>query len=146
MLQNKVAIITGGASGFGYATAELFAANGAEKADAAASAIADTGARTLAVAVDVSQEDQVKAMVDTTVDTFGQLDFLFNNAGMYAPGNVEETDTAAWMTSLAVNLTGVYLGCKYAMPHLKKSRGSIINTASGRRRHRLPRCLRLRDH
>lgn len=139
MLQDKVAIITGGASGFGLATAELFAKNGAAitiadidpaAAQEAAKRITDQGGRAIAVAVDVASATEIEAMVKTTIDAFGKIDVLFNNAGVYAPGNVEETDFEAWQRSLSVNLTSIYLGSKYALPYLKETKGSIINTAS----------------
>lgn len=139
MLENKVATITGGASGFGLATAKLFADNGAavviadlneEAAQEVAQSISDAGGRATAVRVDVSNEDDVRYMINQALEHYGKIDVLFNNAGIYAPGKAEETEMEAWQHSLAVNLTGLYLGCKHALPHLKSTQGSIINTAS----------------
>lgn len=139
MLKDKVAIITGAGSGFGKATAKLFAEKGAavvvvdmntEAAQAVAGEIQADERRAIAVTADVTKEDDVKNFIDQAIKHFGKIDVLFNNAGVYVPGNVEETEMDGWLASLNVNLTGVYLGCKYAMPHLKKTKGSIINTAS----------------
>ena len=139
LLENKVAIITGAGSGFGRATAELFAREGArvvvvdidgDAAQATVAAVKAAGGQATAVTADVADEDAVKGFVDTAVDTYGKLDVLFNNAGTYAPGNVEETDLDSWNRSVAVNLTSAFLGMKYAMPHLKETKGSVISTAS----------------
>ncbi|AKK10658.1 SDR family NAD(P)-dependent oxidoreductase [Corynebacterium uterequi] len=138
-LDNKVAIITGAGSGFGAATAELFAERGAKvvvvdinaaAAEAVAAKITEAGGEAISVAANVADEKDVQAFVASAVDTYGHLDILFNNAGVYVPGTVEETDLAGWEKSVAVNLTAVFLGMKYAMPHLKETKGTIISTAS----------------
>lgn len=139
-LQGKVAIVTGGGSGIGAATAQLFGAEGAqvavvdkrvEAAEATARAIREAGGTALAVHTDVTQAREVEAMVETTVQTYGGLDVIFNNAGIGVQGNVVEMPEATWDRVVDLNLTGVFLGCKYAIPKLiERGGGSIINTAS----------------
>jgi NAD(P)-dependent dehydrogenase (short-subunit alcohol dehydrogenase family) len=136
-LEGKVAVVTGGASGIGRATVELFHAEGASVVVADVSGreteVADRlGERALAVNVDVSDSSSVAALIDTTVTRFGALDVLHNNAGIegtIAP--LEDTDEAAFDRVVAVNLRGVYLGMRYAIPAMKaRGGGSIVNTAS----------------
>lgn len=139
LLENKVAIITGAGSGFGRATAELYAKEGAkivavdfneETVQETVTAIQDNGGQAVAVKADVSMDEDVKNFIQTAIDTYGKIDILFNNAGIYAPGTVEETDIDDWNHSLDVNITALFLAGKYAMPYLKESKGNIINTAS----------------
>jgi NAD(P)-dependent dehydrogenase (short-subunit alcohol dehydrogenase family) len=82
---------------------------------------------------DVSKEDQVKALVELAVSTFGRLDIMFNNAGIMHPAddNAETTPENVWDMTMNVNVKGVWFGCKYAIPQMRKNNGgSIINTAS----------------
>lgn len=139
LLKDKVAIITGGGSGFGRATAELYANQGAkvvvvdyneETAQETASIIKQNGGEAVAVKADVSNETDVKNFVQKAIDTFGKVDVLFNNAGIYAPGTVEETAIDDWNRSMSVNVTALFLASKYAIPYLKETKGNIINTAS----------------
>lgn len=138
MLDGQTAIITGASRGIGAATAERFAALGANVTIAARSdAIHETAERVgedraLAVRTDVSVEADVEAAVEATVDRFGGLDCLVNNAAIAGPtARVENTPTEGWQETLDVNLTGAFLMCKHAVPHLKASdRGSIVNVSS----------------
>lgn len=139
LLENKVAIITGAGSGFGRATAELYAKEGAkvvvvdyneETAMETVKAIQGSGGEAVSVKADVSQEADIKNAIQTAVDTYGQIDILFNNAGIYVPGTVEETTMEDWNHSLNVNITALFLASKYSIPYLKETNGNIINTAS----------------
>jgi meso-butanediol dehydrogenase/(S,S)-butanediol dehydrogenase/diacetyl reductase len=139
-LKQKVCIITGGGSGIGRATALLFAAEGAQliiadkdgpRAQAVASECADKGAQAIAVEADVADSADVKRMITETVRRFGRLDVLVNNAGYGIAGSVVETDEDAWDALMAVNVRGVFLCCKHAIPVMKANDGgTIVNTAS----------------
>ncbi|MGH9369220.1 MAG: glucose 1-dehydrogenase [Thermoanaerobaculia bacterium] len=141
-LKEKVALITGAGSGIGREAALLFAREGAsvvvaDVAEAAgretAAAIEHSGGRAGFVRADVSRAADARAMVEAAEEAFGRIDVLFNNAGIFpaADGSVLETDEETWDLVLAVNLKGVFLGCKYGIPALLRSGGgSIINTAS----------------
>ncbi len=142
LLKGRVAVITGGAAGIGRATAEMFARSGAsvvvadvdEEANAAtAAAVADLGAESLAVTVDVSREVDVERMIAATETEFGRIDILFNNAGIMLAEDADavSTDNEAIDKTFDVNVKGVLYGCKYGIPALRRSGGgSIINTAS----------------
>jgi NAD(P)-dependent dehydrogenase (short-subunit alcohol dehydrogenase family) len=136
-LDNKVAIITGAASGIGRATAVRFAAEGAkvvvaDLADDAGTALAEELGG-LYVHVNVADEDNVVAMFAATVEAFGGLDILFNNAGI-SPNDDDSiltTGVDAWQRVQDVNLKSVYLCCKYGIPYMQqRGGGSIINVAS----------------
>ncbi len=139
-LDGRVAIVTGGGSGIGRATAALFAAEGAAvsvvdvRGDAAGEAVArigDAGGRAVAVEADVSRPEDAERMVGETVEAFGALHVLHNNAGVLVPGTVVTLPIEAWQRTLAVNVTGAFLCSKFAIPHLIESgNGTIINTAS----------------
>ena len=136
-LKDKVCIVTGGASGIGRATCLLFAREGAllvvaDKSLAGAEAVAEeTGPTALAIETDVADSQSVRALVARAVEHFGRLDVLVNNAGYGITGSVVETDEGAWDRLMAVNLTGVFYGCKYAIPVMQRQGGGVIvNTAS----------------
>ncbi len=139
-LAGKVAIVTGGGSGIGEATAVLFASEGAAvgvvdvRGDAAA-AVADRisrdGGRARAVAADVSSSADVERLVAETVRAFGGLHILVNNAGVLLPGTVETVPLEDWHRTLAVNLTGAFLCSRFAIPRIVESGGgSVVNVAS----------------
>lgn len=140
LLQGKVALVTGGGSGIGQATARLFGAEGAQvvvadirlaAAQTTAHEITAAGGTAMAVGADVTQARDVEAMIQTTVQTYGGLDILFNNAGIGVQGNAAELSAADWDRVMDLNLKGVFLGCKYAIPQMiQRGAGSIINTAS----------------
>lgn len=140
-LDGKAAIVTGGGSGIGRASALLFAQEGAsvvvadiveEGARKTAGEIEQAGGKAVAVRVDVSQAEQVEGMVRAAAETFGRLDVLFNNAGTDGdPAPLADSSIDNWNRVIAINLTGVYLGMKYGIAAmLKTGGGSVINTAS----------------
>ena len=141
-LDGKVTIITGGGSGMGRTAAELFAKEGARVvvADFSEASGRETVAQVLAaggqatfVKADVSNEADARGMVQHAVATYGRVDVLYNNAGVMpeADHSVIDTDTDTWDKVMAVNVRGVFLGCKYAIPQmLEQGSGSIISTAS----------------
>ena len=141
-LKDKVAIITGAGSGMGRVAAQMFAAEGAKVVVAeyderagneTVASVAEAGGEASFVRTDVSSEADAKAMVDHAVATYGRLDVLYNNAGIMPERDhsVIDTDVAVWDQVMAVNLRGVFLGCKYAIPRmLEQGSGSIINISS----------------
>jgi NAD(P)-dependent dehydrogenase (short-subunit alcohol dehydrogenase family) len=139
-IQDRVAVITGGCSGIGLATAKRFVAEGAKVVigdlsdDRGAEIVAELGAEvTTYVHVDVTDKGEVDALFQAAKDTYGSVDIAFNNAGISPPedDSILDTDLDAWRRVQEVNLTSVYLCCKAALPHmLEQGKGSIINTAS----------------
>src|SRR6185312_6617623 len=133
-LDNKIAFLSGGARGIGGATARLMAEAGAKVV--IGDLLDEAGRQTakdidgLYVPLDVTQEASWAAAMDATVKKYGRLDVLVNNAGIFNGKGVEEATMDEWHRLVAVNLTGVVLGTRAALPHLKKSRGCIVNTAS----------------
>ena len=133
----KVAIVTGGASGMGKADAILLAGEGARVVVADLNekdgqAVADAiGEYAIFLRLDVTDEDNWRAVVAATVKKFGRLDILVNNAGMITLGSIVDTELAMWRKINAVNSEGVFLGCKHAIPAMAESGGgSIINMSS----------------
>ncbi|NEO85007.1 MAG: SDR family oxidoreductase [Spirulina sp. SIO3F2] len=134
-LKDKVAIVTGSASGIGAATAKLFAQEGAKvviadiKADDAnkqAAEICDRGGEAIAIPVDISDCEQVKALYEQTITAFGKLNILHCNAGVLVVGSADISDDDSWHKTLAVNLTGQYYCVKYGIPKLKEAGGGAI--------------------
>ncbi len=136
----KVALITGGSSGIGKATAILFASEGAkvvvadciaQGAEETVRIIRETGGEATFVSADVSKPVDVQSMVETTIRTYGQLNILFNNAGIGQPITATaDIPEEVWDEIMNVNLKGVFLGMKYGIPHMLDKGGVIINTAS----------------
>ena len=141
-LDGKVALITGAAGGIGRVAAELFAAEGARvvvadvterEGKATVDAIGDAGGQAAFVTADVSDPEQAEAMVRFTLDTFDGLHVLYNNAGILPPDDEGTLDTpeSTWDRVMAVNLKGVWHGCKYGIPALLESGGgTIVNVSS----------------
>jgi len=141
-LQNKVALITGGASGIGLQSARLFAGEGARVVvadvnDAAGRAAVEelraAGGEAVYVHADIARAADCEAMIRAAEDAFGRLDVLFNNAGIShaEDGDATSTEEEVWDLTMRVNLKSVFLGCKYGIPALRRAGGgSIVNTAS----------------
>jgi 3-oxoacyl-[acyl-carrier protein] reductase len=140
LLEGKVALVTGGGRGIGRAAAELLAAEGARvavadvnlaSAEDVASGIEARGGQALALAADVSQQDQVAPMFDAVQARFGRLDILHNNAGIFAKTPVDEIEVDAWDRLMGVNLRGAFLVAQHALKIMKAQRGGrIINMGS----------------
>jgi meso-butanediol dehydrogenase / (S,S)-butanediol dehydrogenase / diacetyl reductase len=135
-LAGKTALITGGTAGIGAATVALFIQEGANvvftgrsrsKADAV---LAANGDRADFVAADVRKDDDCRSAVDATVDRFGRVDILFNNAGIVTEGGLEDLSDEEWADVLATNVTGVFQMCRAALKYLREARGAIVNNAS----------------
>jgi NAD(P)-dependent dehydrogenase (short-subunit alcohol dehydrogenase family) len=140
-LKDKAAIITGAGSGLGKAAAQLFAKEGAKVVVAAnrekegeqtVRSIKEGGGDAILVRVDVTSASDLEKAIKTAVDKYGKLDIMFNNAGTPGPGKlIAELTEEEWNQVIAVNLTGVFLGTKYAIPEMLKCGGGvIINTSS----------------
>lgn len=137
--KNKVALVTGGSSGIGRATALAFAKKGAKVAvadwkenDEMVGLIKELGSEAIFIKCDVSKTDDVKAMVAQTIAAFGRLDYAFNNAGIEgASAPTQDCSEENWDKTIGVNLKGVWLCMKYEIPEmLKQGKGAIVNCAS----------------
>jgi NAD(P)-dependent dehydrogenase (short-subunit alcohol dehydrogenase family) len=139
-LAGRVAFVTGGSQGIGRAIVEALAANGAavgvcglevDRVDETVAAVGAAGGQALAVPADVTDRASVDRAVEATVQRFGRLDVLVTSAGIQRYGNVVDTDEATWDQVIAVNLKGVYLVAKAALPHLRASgHGSVVVISS----------------
>lgn len=145
-LEGKVAVVTGGASGIGRATVLRMAAEGARVvvadlnaagAEAVAGAVRGEGGLAIAVRTDVGEEADLARMIASTIDAFGRIDVLHNNAAVTSPellagdAAIESLDAALWDLTMRINLRGPMLGVKHALPHmLAQGAGSIVNTSS----------------
>jgi NAD(P)-dependent dehydrogenase (short-subunit alcohol dehydrogenase family) len=141
-MKNKVALVTGAASGMGAATARLFAREGAKavfvadmlekEGRAVVEEIGKAGGKATFLPLDVTQEAQWQKTVDTVVAQAGSLDVLVNNAGISGSAEKDLYDTAAWERLMGINATGVFLGMKYGIAAMKKAGrgGSVINLSS----------------
>ncbi|MBR0821459.1 SDR family NAD(P)-dependent oxidoreductase [Bradyrhizobium liaoningense] len=135
--EDKVIIVTGAASGIGEATARRFSAEEAKVAliDRQREALEKVAGelppeRTLALVADVSDSQSVDDLVAATVKRFGRLDVLVNNAGVHEGGDPAEITNEQWRKVMSTDADGVFFGCRAALPHLLKTKGSIVNTAS----------------
>lgn len=139
-LKDKVAIVTGAASGMGAATARRFAEEGAKvvvadmlaaEGEAVAASISEKGQTAVFQSLDVTDEQAWRAAVEATVERFGRLDVLVNNAGISGSATTDMFDTELWMRLMAINATGVFFGIKYAVPAMTAvGGGSIVNISS----------------
>ena len=141
ILKKKVALITGGASGIGRATALLFAQEGAavaiadinqEMGESTLKEIENLGGQVIFIPCDVSKAADCQLAVEQTVATFGEIDILFNNAGIVSRTNVLTITENEWDQVMNVNVKSVFLMSKYAIPHMEnRGEGTIINVSSG---------------
>ena len=139
-LENKVALISGGARGMGAAEARMFAREGAKvvigdvldaEGTRVAAEIAESGGDALFVHLDVTHEEDWRSAIGAATSSFSKLDILVNNAGIWRRGRVEDTTVEDWDMILDVNAKGVFLGTKLAIPEMRKAGGgSIINISS----------------
>lgn len=138
-LAGKSALVTGAASGIGLAIARRFAEEGAlvvladldeVAATERAAVIVAAGGRAMGQRLDVSTEEEWKQAFAVLAAASVALDILVNNAGIPAQGSIEETDLESWRRVMSVNLDGTFLGCKYAIEHMKERGGAIVNVAS----------------
>lgn len=137
-LEGKVAIITGAGSGIGRVASLLFAQEGArmaiadknkEAADETVVQIVAAGGEAIAVQVDVTITAEICAMVERVMQGFGQIDILYNHAGINRRASLVDLEEDDWNAVIATNLKSIYLGCKYVLPHMiARRRGAIINT------------------
>jgi NAD(P)-dependent dehydrogenase (short-subunit alcohol dehydrogenase family) len=139
IFKNKVAIVTGGTSGIGRATAIAFAKKGAKVAvvdwiesNETVNLIKDLGGEAIFIKCDVSKTTDVKAMVEKTIAAFGRLDYAYNNAGIEgASAPTHECTEENWDKTIGINLKGIWLCMKYEIPEiLKQGKGAIVNCAS----------------
>ena len=135
--EDKVVIVTGAASGIGEATARRFSAEGAKVVlvDLQRESLEKVAAElpsdhTHAHVADVSDSQAVDDMVASAVKRFGRLDVLVNNAGVHEGSDPAEITNEQWRKVMATDADGVFFGCRAAIPHLEKTKGSIVNTAS----------------
>lgn len=139
-LSDRVAIITGGSLGIGlgcsrccarHGASVVIAARGEEAGREAVRELAEAGHSAIFVRTDVTLEADMRALMETTLARFGKIDLLVNNAGWHPPAmSLENTSVSDFEQLLRLNLTSTFMGCKFAEPHLKATRGSIINISS----------------
>jgi NAD(P)-dependent dehydrogenase (short-subunit alcohol dehydrogenase family) len=140
-LEDRTALITGGTSGIGEATSWLFGKEGAsvavvgrntERGKSVAKRISDAGGTAIFVQADVRKSDDCRTAVERTIETFGRLDILFNNAGTYSVNDVVGCTEEEWDDQVDTSLKGTFLMSKYALPHMiERGSGSVVNCASG---------------
>lgn len=140
-LQDKVALITGGTSGIGAATAILFAKEGAnvaitgrdeKRGHAVTAQILQSGGKAIFIRTDIRRSDECRRAVDETLTAFGRLDILFNNAGIFYPHTILDCSEEEWDLQLDINLKGTFLMSKFALPGMiQRGSGVIINNSSG---------------
>ncbi|AZE92912.1 3-oxoacyl-ACP reductase [Pseudomonas orientalis] len=136
---NRVVVITGGNGGIGAATARAFAAERAHVVlvdknidEALLQALIDAGTKPSAYAVDVTDAEQCRVLIENVMQKYGRIDVLFNNAGITRRASVVDTTIEEWDQVISVNLRSIFLMSKFAIPHMqRRGEGNIVNTASG---------------
>lgn len=137
--ENKVCVITGGTGGVGRTLVTLFASEGAkvmiadreeESCAQLVQEITSNGGQAAFYAGDLRSKDYCESLIQATVETFGGLDILLNNAGIIPRGTIEETSDEMWSLAMDVNLNAVFFLCRAAIPHMKQNGGAIVNTSS----------------
>jgi len=138
-LKDKVSIITGAAKGIGKGCALVFAEEGAKvvivdidekSGEQTAREIAERNGKSIFIKTDLRSSKEVQSMISRVMNTYGQIDVLFNNAGYHYSKNVEVTSEEEWDFIMDTNLKSVFLCSKYSIPHLRKTKGCIINMSS----------------
>lgn len=139
-LKGKAILITGAGSGIGQCSAQLFASEGAEvivndidaaKGEETVALIAEAGGKAAFIHADVTNPESVQQLTAKAIEQFGRIDVLFNNAGISGVGAIHEIEPDAWDRVMNVNIRGVYLPCKYIVPHMmERQSGNIINMSS----------------
>lgn len=139
-LKGRIAVVTGASSGLGADAARAYAAYGAdvallarrmERLEELASELGGQGVKALPVECDVSDEEQVKAAVGKVMQNFGKIDILLNDAGVAVPGGVETLTAEEWDKTMDINVKGMFLMCKYIIPHMRERKyGKIVNISS----------------
>ncbi len=138
-LRNKVAIITGAGSGIGRTTALLFSEEGAqvaiveidkERGQDTVDMIRGKGEEALLIPTDITDSSQVKSMVNKVIETYGKMNILVNNAGLYLQGDTISTNEKQWDRIMAVNLRAAFLCCKYCIPPMIESGGGVVINVS----------------
>lgn len=138
-LKDKVAIVTGASKGIGLGIARVFSVEGAkvvvtcrseEEGRQTAVELGSNEGRAIFIKTDVTSSKSIQNMINKTIEVFGKLDILVNNAGYHISKNVEETSEDEWEYIINTNLRSTFLCSKYAMPHLRRTKGNIINISS----------------
>lgn len=138
-LKDKVAVITGSSKGIGEGIAKVFSSEGAKivvvsrnksEGEAMAEQLGSSEGRAIYVQTDVTESKLIRNMIDKTIESFGRLDIMVNNAGYHISKNIEQTSEEEWDFIQKTNLYSTFLCSKYAVPHLKKTRGNIIHISS----------------
>ena len=144
-LKDKIAIVTGAADGIGLAISKAFATEGATvilsdidstKCDQEALMLQQQGHRVMSVFCDVGKSEDVENLINTTINEFGKIDILVNNAAIAISSDIREMAEDDWNKLMNINLTGVFRGVKYALPHMVKQRAGSVITLSSTQAHR----------
>jgi L-fucose dehydrogenase len=138
-LKDKVAIVTGSSKGIGEGIARVFSDEGAKvvvvsrhesEGEKMADELGKAKGRAIFVKTDVTSSESIQNMINKTIEVFGKLDILVNNAGYHISKNAEDTSEEEWEFIINTNLRSTFLCCKYSIPHLRKTKGNIINISS----------------